>query len=64
VAVWAINYRHFISWEPLPGWFGLPDPATITFSAAKCTFYFKVRAFWVEGGLRVLRSRVGLGSKV
>ena len=41
LAVWLINYRHFLSWKPYPGsW--IPDPSTIQFSVGKATFYFKV----------------------
>ena len=38
-AVWLINYRHFLSWKPLPGSAWIPDPATLQFSFAKATFY-------------------------
>lgn len=45
IAVWLINYKHFLSWRTYPGsW--LPDPATVQFSIAKATFYFKVRCSW------------------
>ena len=48
IAVWLINYRHFLSWRAYPGsW--LPDPSTVEFSIAKATFYFKVRGVWVGG---------------
>lgn len=41
LAVWLINYKHFLSWKPFPGsW--IPDPSTVEFSVAKATFYFKV----------------------
>ncbi|KAL4853336.1 Calcium-transporting ATPase 2 [Chlorella vulgaris] len=33
VAVWLINYRHFLSWKSFPGsW--IPDPSTLQFSVA------------------------------
>lgn len=46
IAVWLINYRHFLSWKSFPGsW--IPDPSTLQFSVAKATFYFKASGGWV-----------------
>ncbi|KAI3437882.1 hypothetical protein D9Q98_000327 [Chlorella vulgaris] len=67
VAVWLINYRHFLSWKSFPGsW--IPDPSTLQFSVAKATFYFKATvalavAAIPEGLPAVITTCLALGTR-
>ncbi|KAF5839053.1 hypothetical protein DUNSADRAFT_1750 [Dunaliella salina] len=69
VAVWLINYKSFLSFQPLaPGLPFLPNPATIQFDLGKAIYYLKIAvalavAAIPEGLPAVITTCLALGTR-
>mmetsp|Transcript_25245 Transcript_25245/g.68622 ORF Transcript_25245/g.68622 Transcript_25245/m.68622 type:complete len:1048 (+) Transcript_25245:127-3270(+) len=69
VAVWLINYKSFLSFQPLvPGIPFLPNPATIQFDLSKAVYYLKIAvalavAAIPEGLPAVITTCLALGTR-